>query len=217
MADVPTTRERLLEAGMALFAERGFRATRVGDIEAAAGLQPRRGALYNHFASKEALLEEGVREYIASIATGVTQIQALEVSEVSVGDTAVLRLIIEQLGRWFLGALDGERQMVHLLEHDGARLADITKLLRTDVVDQGHHAAAALLRAAVPKLEDPDGTAVVLLASLVGLRRTTWTFGEAPLGVSDDRVLARWVELVLAIVAANTSPRPKRRVARGRT
>ena len=48
MTEPGSTRQRLLDEGMRLFAERGFRATGVGDIEAAAGLQPRRGALYKH-------------------------------------------------------------------------------------------------------------------------------------------------------------------------
>jgi AcrR family transcriptional regulator len=58
-----TTRERLLREGLRLFAEHGFAGTSVGAIEAAAGLQPRRGALYRHFASKEALLAAAVQRY----------------------------------------------------------------------------------------------------------------------------------------------------------
>src|SRR5947209_7757695 len=46
------TRDRLVVEAMRLFAERGFRATTVGDIEAAAGLVPRSGGLYKHFAPK---------------------------------------------------------------------------------------------------------------------------------------------------------------------
>src|SRR2546421_9024600 len=38
------TRARILDAAMALFAERGYQGTTVGDIEQAAGLAPRSGA-----------------------------------------------------------------------------------------------------------------------------------------------------------------------------
>src|SRR5690348_7783062 len=55
------TKQRLLEAGVRLFAANGFRETTVGEIEAAAGLEPRRGALYRHFESKEALLDAACR------------------------------------------------------------------------------------------------------------------------------------------------------------
>src|SRR2546423_8203101 len=62
------TKQRLLEAGVSLFAEKGFRETTVGEIEAAVGLEPRRGALYRHFQSKEALLEEALEQNLATLA-----------------------------------------------------------------------------------------------------------------------------------------------------
>ncbi|MDQ8023251.1 MAG: TetR family transcriptional regulator [Moraxellaceae bacterium] len=49
------TRERLLDAAEQLFAERGFPATRLDDISAAAGAT--RGAFYWHFKSKEEVFD----------------------------------------------------------------------------------------------------------------------------------------------------------------
>jgi TetR/AcrR family transcriptional repressor of uid operon len=54
----PTVRERLLDAAIAVFLERGFWGTRVQDIARAAGLST--GALYSQFDSKSALLAEAV-------------------------------------------------------------------------------------------------------------------------------------------------------------
>ena len=54
------TRERILDAAVELFGRAGYRGTSVGEIERAAGLVPRRGGLYKHFPSKEALLEAAV-------------------------------------------------------------------------------------------------------------------------------------------------------------
>jgi AcrR family transcriptional regulator len=48
------TRERIHEAGLELFNERGYTGTTVRELADACGLAP--GAMYNHFASKEALL-----------------------------------------------------------------------------------------------------------------------------------------------------------------
>jgi AcrR family transcriptional regulator len=48
---------------MRLFSTKGFEATSVSQIEAAAGLSPGSGALYRHFASKEALLSLLARAY----------------------------------------------------------------------------------------------------------------------------------------------------------
>ncbi len=70
MASKPS-RERIFDAAIALFAERGYRETTVGDIEDAAGLTRRAGGFYRHFASKEEILVQAVNrmaeEMIADI------------------------------------------------------------------------------------------------------------------------------------------------------
>jgi AcrR family transcriptional regulator len=50
------TADRLKQAAMQLFLERGYGGTTIADIEAGAGLAPRSGTFYRHFKSKEALL-----------------------------------------------------------------------------------------------------------------------------------------------------------------
>jgi TetR/AcrR family transcriptional regulator, cholesterol catabolism regulator len=63
VAPRPTsTRDRILEAAAQVFAERGYHATRMDDIEAAANVQ--RGALYYHIGSKEELLYDLVVAHI---------------------------------------------------------------------------------------------------------------------------------------------------------
>lgn len=51
---VPHTSQRIEEAALQLFYERGFKATTMREIALACGLTP--GALYNHFTSKDELL-----------------------------------------------------------------------------------------------------------------------------------------------------------------
>lgn len=58
------TRDRIKHAALPLFAEKGYLATSIAAIEAAAGLAPRAGAFYRHFPSKEALFEELARDRI---------------------------------------------------------------------------------------------------------------------------------------------------------
>jgi AcrR family transcriptional regulator len=55
------TRERLLRAAAAVFAERGYDGTRVADIAAAAGVS--NGAMYAHFGSKAELLTDALRTH----------------------------------------------------------------------------------------------------------------------------------------------------------
>jgi AcrR family transcriptional regulator len=201
MAELAPTRQRLIEEGMRLFAERGFRATAVGDIEAAVGLQPRRGALYKHFPSKHALLEAAVRTHLDSAATGASQISELDLSALG-ADRTLLHPIVAGLGRWFLDEMDRLKDLTRVLEHDGQRMGDLTVEVKTNIVDLSYRTAASLIAAVVPAAKDPEATAVLVLGALVALRRTAWTFGFPPLDIDDDRALTAWAELTLATLDA---------------
>ncbi|MCX4919091.1 TetR/AcrR family transcriptional regulator [Streptomyces sp. NBC_00687] len=58
-------REQLAEAAFRQFHERGFNATAVGDITAAADVP--KGSFYNHFPSKESSALEALRRYAATL------------------------------------------------------------------------------------------------------------------------------------------------------
>lgn len=58
----PDTRpQELLDAALAVFAERGYRNTRIDDIAEAAGVT--KGAVYHYFATKEELLLRAIEHY----------------------------------------------------------------------------------------------------------------------------------------------------------
>ena len=57
----PSNRQRILDAALDQFHARGFHACSVDDITRAAGVP--KGSLYNHFASKDALALQALREY----------------------------------------------------------------------------------------------------------------------------------------------------------
>lgn len=193
-----STRERLLEAGIRLFAERGFKAVSVGDIEQAVGLVPRRGALYRHFASKEALLAAAVETYLASVAEA-----RAEYAGATVGEGASAR----DVGAFILAEMDRQQQITQVLERDGDRLVQLRDRFREEVSDQGYRGMAEILRGwlgarPVRAGQDAiDGLAVLLLGALVNVRRSTWTLGAPPLGLDDDALLDSWAELCEATVA----------------
>lgn len=66
-------RERVLEAGLELFGERGYHATSIADIGERAGIA--KSVLYHHFGSKaglfEAIAEEQTRELLAHVESAV--------------------------------------------------------------------------------------------------------------------------------------------------
>lgn len=198
MAEAARTRQRLLHAGLRLFAERGFDATTVGDIEAAVGLQPRRGALYKHFSSKQALLEAAVHAHLDDAESVATQIDGLDLSTAVDANPTLVRPMIMALGRWFLEEMDRLEDLTRVFEHDARRLVSLTDEVKTDLVDLSYRSAATLLRAVRPEVEDPEALAVILLGSLVAVRRTAWTYRSSPLGLDDERVLSTWTTYTLA-------------------
>src|SRR3954451_22438066 len=91
------TRERILAAARRLFAEQGYKGTSVGQIEAAAGLSPRSGGLYKHFASKEALLRAVMEREAAAVDELDAQLAMLDLGDV--------RAELVLMGRWGLAEL----------------------------------------------------------------------------------------------------------------
>lgn len=85
-----TSRERLLEAGTALFAERGYAATGIAEICARAGVA--KTALYWHFESKEGLLAEVIER------VGTSWIEQIRKAAYQVGDPA--QRIDRLVGEW---------------------------------------------------------------------------------------------------------------------
>jgi len=200
------TKQRLLAEGVRLFAEKGFRETTVGEIEAAAGLQPRRGALYRHFPSKEALLEAALEQHLQSLAAATPALDR--------APDADQREETISLGRWLLGELDRERPIVRILEQDGDRLPQLRDRFRDALVEPGYQVTADLARRLLGRAAhriDIEALAAVLLGSLVNYRRSTWTFGAIPAGVDEERFLNTWADL--AALANKPRPRVRQRSA----
>ena len=90
------TRERLVRAGRELFGERGYDATSIESILAAAGVA--RGALYHHFDTKEALFDAVLDQLVAEIAaTAATAARKASdpVESLRLGCSAWLRMALD--------------------------------------------------------------------------------------------------------------------------
>ena len=92
----PTVRE----AAVHLFAEQGYNATTMRHIARRASLTP--GALYHHYASKEALLleimEQGMQNLIRSATTELAEVRAAQLLELAVDHGHVV-----EHERWAVG------------------------------------------------------------------------------------------------------------------
>lgn len=187
---------------MRLFARQGFEATTVGEIEAAAGLQPRRGALYKHFDSKQALLEEAVRADLALAAIGARQIDNVDLSSLASADPEALKPLMGVVGKWFLDEMDRLEDLTRVFEHDSGRLGAFTDEVRENLVNLSYRATVRILRAIAPQGRDLEAAALMILGPLVALRRTSWTYQAPPLDLSDDRTLECWTQVSLVIIGS---------------
>jgi AcrR family transcriptional regulator len=187
------TRQRLLDAGLKLFARNGFSATTVGAIESEAGLVPRRGALYRHFQGKLALLEAAVSQHSKDVDQATLDLAASTHSDP--------KQLTITFAKWLLADMDRQRLMTQILEREGGRLAKVRNRFRAGA-ERGFQATAILLeqwaRNRGQEL-DSRALAVVLMGAVVNFRRSTWTLGKPPLGLTDDEFVGGLSDLIAAI------------------
>lgn len=190
-----TTRERLLDAGVHLMGQRGFAAVTVGEIEAEAGFVARGGTLYRHFTSKADLLDAAMRRHIDSLDDLDGLLELLPLPD--------LRSELHVLGRWILTRLSDEEAISRLIEKEGGRVQHLIDDMRDGISEPGYRLLAGYLRDHdLAPARDAEALAVLLLGGLVNLRRSTWTFGQPPAGVDDERAVSAWVDLCLSVLEA---------------
>lgn len=187
----PPTRDRLLAAALRLFATKGYAETSVGEIEAAAGLAPRRGTLYHYFPNKAALLVAAVEAQAAEL----DQLNEL-VQLLPLGD---LRADLTLLARWTLLQLDTHRDLHRLLQREADRFPELLTAVRERLVWPAHHHAIALTRVLLGPYglldEEAPGVATIALGALLSYRTDQWMFTTAPGGIDDDQLIEAWVSV----------------------
>jgi AcrR family transcriptional regulator len=199
-AAIPT-RERILDAALELFGRQGYAATSVGEIEAAAGLSPRSGALYKHFPSKRALLLETVRRRGRTV-DEITHV----VDQEMVGD---VRAELHLLGRMAMHEIRNDQPALRIVMREGDNFPELREEFYARIVSNGHGQAVEWLRlvarrTGVPEAElDLEALAAILLASIIGNRICEAIFGRPPLDVEAERFLAVWQRSAEALLAAH--------------
>jgi AcrR family transcriptional regulator len=186
-----STRERVLESAMRLFAERGFRATTVGDIEAAAGLSPRRGALYRHFASKEAVFHACLDRWIADVTGFPSTVEAV----LPLGD---LRSELTVIARGSLQILARQRDLFRLLARDAIDFPELVARVHRELVTVGYEQMTtwfrSQLKAAGRPTADAPALAAVALSSLAHYRQDEAMYGSPPGDVDEVTFVRAWVD-----------------------
>ncbi len=112
-----------------------------------------------------------------------------------------LRSELHVLGRWILTRLSNEEAISKLIEKEGDRVQHLVDDIRDGISEPGYRLLAGYLSDHdLDPARDADALAVLLLGGLVNLRRSTWTFGQPPAGVDDERAVSAWVDLCLSVI-----------------
>ena len=181
---------------MRLFAERGYAATSVGDIQEAAGMTAGSGALYKHFPSKQALLQAGVRRFIGHGAVAATQLPDPE---------GAVEPALREIGAAVLQALAEDEAAMRVAWRDLPAFPDLSRDFVEARLQFGFAQLADWLshvgESGGAEVEDPEATAAVLLGAPAFFRVMQAMLGEAPGHVSDERFLEAWVRLASRALA----------------
>lgn len=199
-----STRARLVAQAMRLFGEKGYSATSVADIEAAAGLSPGSGSLYRHFASKRDLLAEGVCQQIDA---GQGLLAVLDAAN----DLSHLpaRERLAAVARSGLRRLEQEQDLNRIMIRDLARFPDLLARARDDEVARIHAAVAGWLSAQVSSVDeqwDWDALAAVVIGAVSHFWLLNDVFGEHPAGVDEQRYIDTLTRVLLAAVLQGEVP-----------
>jgi AcrR family transcriptional regulator len=190
--ELPPTRERILDAALRLFATRGYEATSIGEIEQAAGLVPRSGALYKHFPSKRALIDAALVERFTMLDSIDERIELMPLGDLPAELTLLARLALEEL--------ESEQLLCRLVMKEGDRFPELGDAFHAGIVDRGHRIAIAWLRNRTATLDrelpDVEATAQVMTDALVGYVLQETIFGNRTTRVGRERLINAWTRIV---------------------
>lgn len=196
---VTSTRERILEAAVELFASRGVKGTTIAAIEESAGLSPGAGGLFRHFRTKQALLEAALEPVAAS----VDQLESVR----ALLPLADLRSELTLLARGGLAGIASSRHLLRIIERDPEVVGEMRERAWREVIVRGYSVAARLigdLAAAhhISKPSDPDALARIAIGSLANHLREREIYGDDN-GVNLElRLTEAWVDVFHAYLSS---------------
>ncbi|MEU7001045.1 helix-turn-helix domain-containing protein [Nonomuraea sp. NPDC046570] len=201
-----STRERIIDEALRLFAERGYSATSVAEIEAAAGLSPGAGGLYRHFKSKYEVLAAAMHEHAArtrsQVAESLAQLDTMETASTALDDR------LAHLCRAGLAKVREESELTRVFFRDLSQFPELVAVVREGLLQPMFDAITTWFRAQPEYARadlDWNGIGAVLGGAVVHYRLFQETVGESPGHTEKDQFVAAWVRLAVGLVP---SPAP---------
>lgn len=187
-------RNRFIEVAARLFADRGYSATSVADIQVACGLTAGSGALYKHFSSKRQLLDAVIGTHVATMREGSWDFAA----SLPVDLRSALRAIIDAV--W--AGMHRDRAVLRVMLRDLDAFPELLNEVWVEVRTNVYEVFTEWLRAEAGRgtiaVADPGATAAVLLASLTYHPILDALIGHPPGDIDQQRFADAWVEHAVA-------------------
>jgi len=169
----------ILDAALAVFAQKGFAATRLDDVAAKAGIT--KGTIYLYFDSKQALFEALARQ---SVGAQIEQIKA-QLAAFPGSTPELLRLVLSTMGH-FITTSD-RVVLPRLVLAEAANFPKLAEFWRREVIDSGIGLMSGIIRRGIERGEfreiEPQHAARLCVAPMliIMLWRTTFAqFDETP-------------------------------------
>ncbi|MQY20912.1 TetR/AcrR family transcriptional regulator [Nocardia macrotermitis] len=193
-----STRERIVAAALRLFAEQGYASTSVAAIEEAAGLSPRSGALYTHFASKEKVLAAAVEAAITLAETGFALAPMFPLGDLRAELVLVARGSLLLMSNW--------GNLIRVMMKESEQFPEVMTQARERLFSPSYTYLAGWLteRAAQEQLPERDFEAMttIWLGAIENFWVMTNVYRHRPLGTTDDRFVEEWVDSLLTALGA---------------
>jgi AcrR family transcriptional regulator len=190
-----SSRDRLLDTALALFASRGYAATSTGEIQKACGMSPGSGALYRHFRSKSDVLRAALRRGLDRMRTSPAWRHATTPAE-RLDALASVAAAAQQ-------TITDNADLVRLILLEPDAAPDVVEELWVRNLAIAHqimgHGLRASAHEAGSQIDDPEAISAVLLAALSYMPLMQVLLGRAPGDMDPDRFRDAWLRLSRAV------------------
>ena len=193
----PQRRQQILTAALALFHERGYHATGMDEIGAAAGITG--PGVYRHFRNKEDILETLVRERGEQVLAAIEAVSSADLEP---------EAMVDQLVQSYVRGIVADPSLAVVAMYERRTLSDETRRWLDRMERRNLEVWLDVVRRARPELDEGEARVVVHAALSMGVAVCT-----TPTGLADDHLVAVLHPMVVTALlgrrgAALPSPTP---------
>jgi AcrR family transcriptional regulator len=197
-AVVDSTRDRILNEALRLFADHGYAGTSIASIEEAAGLSPHSGALYTHFGSKEQVMAAAVERAIQTAEASFALAPMLSLGSLEAELTLAARGSLILMTNW--------RNLIRVMAKEGDRFPEVMAEARERLFGNSRQFLAKWLESKAPDDGSSDRDFEAITTIWLGAIENYWIatsiHDDPPLGIDEDRFVRQWVHTLMTAIGA---------------